>query len=180
MVNSKAKGSSFERGVCKRLSLWISHDKQEDALWRSSQSGGRSTTAFKKGKRFSDQAGDICSIHPIGRPLTDRFLIECKHIKTLKFSGLITNKGNLVEFWAKAKEQATQHKKMPMLIAKQNSQPVIVCLTKEGAEALAIKLKCILTVPRMNFYVFLFEDIIKWATRPGIIDVDSTERFAPK
>lgn len=173
--HGKRKGSAYERCIAKSLSLWISHDKQEDVYWRSSQSGGRSTTAFKKGKRFSDQAGDICSIHPIGRPLTDRFLLELKHYRNLNFTGLITNKGNLVEFWAKAKQQAAQHKKLPMLIAKQNSQPVIVCLTKEGAEALAIKLKCILTVPRINFYVFLFEDLLKWAARPGSIDVVDPE-----
>ncbi len=171
----KRKGSQFERHIAKTLSLWVSHGAQEDALWRSSQSGGRSTTAFKKGKRFSDQAGDICSIHPVGRPLTDRFLLELKHYRNLNFTGLITNRGNLVEFWDKAKKQASQHQKLPMLIAKQNSQPVIVCLTKEGSEVLAIKLKCILCVPRMNFYVYLFEDVLKWATRPGIRDVDSPE-----
>jgi len=166
----KSKGSSFERDISKRLSLWISHNTQEDVFWRSSQSGGRSTTAFKKGKRFADQAGDICSIHPVGRPLTDKFLLELKHYKDLNFTGLLTNKGNLVKFWEKAKEQAAQYKKMPMLIAKQNSQPILVCLSKEGAEALAIKLKCILCVPRMNFYIFTLDDVLKWATRPGVPD----------
>lgn len=29
-MNSKAKGASFERDVCKKLSLWVSDGKRED------------------------------------------------------------------------------------------------------------------------------------------------------
>jgi len=41
----KAKGASFERDICRRLSLWVSAGKQEDVFWRSAMSGGRSTVA---------------------------------------------------------------------------------------------------------------------------------------
>lgn len=168
MKNPKAKGSAFEREACKRLSLWLTNDKQEDCLWRSSQSGGRSTTAFKKGKRFADQAGDICAVSPLGHALTDKFMAECKTYRDLNFIGLLTGKGNLVKFWQKASEQAAFYNKWPMMIAKQNAQPVIVCLSKEGARELAIQLKCILCAPRLNLYIFLFDDFLKFAGRPGM------------
>ncbi len=167
----KSKGSQFERESCKRLSLWLTDNKQEDCLWRSSQSGGRSTTAFKKGKRFADQAGDICAVSPLGHVLTDKFMVECKAYKDLNFIGLLTGKGNLVKFWQKASEQAAQYKKWPMLIAKQNAQPVIVCLSKEGAHVLAIKLKCLLCVPKLNLYIFLFDDFLKHAAKPNVADL---------
>jgi hypothetical protein len=47
----KQKGSQFERDVCRELSLWVSHGKQEDVYWRSAMSGGRSTVAALKGAR---------------------------------------------------------------------------------------------------------------------------------
>lgn len=167
----KSKGSSFEREVCLRLSLWLTDNKHEDVLWRSAMSGGRSTVAFAKGKRFSDQAGDICAVNPLGHALTDRFLAECKFYADLNFIGLLTSKGNLVKFWQKASEQAAFYNKWPMMIAKQNAQPVIVCLSREGARELAIQLKCILCAPQLNLYIFLFDDFLKFAGRPGAYNV---------
>lgn len=177
--HGKRKGSQFERDISKALSLWISNGTQEDVFWRSSQSGGRSTTAFKKGKRFSDQAGDICSLHPVGRPLTEKFMLELKHYADLNFIGLLTGRGHLVKFWQKASEQATFYNKWPMMIAKQNAQPVIVCLSREGAKELAIKLKCILCAPRLNLYIFLFDDFLKFAARPGGVECQSLPKKTP-
>jgi len=163
----KSKGSAFERDVCVRLSLWTSYGQHEDVYWRSSMSGGRSTVAFAKGKRLATQAGDICAINPLGHAFTDKFLIECKNYKDLNFTGLLTEKGNLVKFWSKAKEQASQYKKLPLLIAKQNQLPAVVLLSREGAEELGMKLKTIVCAPRLNMYISSFADFLKWATRVG-------------
>src|ERR1035437_240331 len=75
---SKGKGSSFERVVCSKLSLWMSRGMRSDYFWRASMSGGRATLRFKKGLIVRSQHGDIAAVQPEGDPLTRRFFIECK------------------------------------------------------------------------------------------------------
>lgn len=80
-MNSKNKGSSFEREVCKTLSLWWTQDNNEQydsVFWRTSNSGGRHTVRKKKGKETKNQAGDICAVDPIGNPLIDAITWEIK------------------------------------------------------------------------------------------------------
>lgn len=162
----KQKGASFERRVCVSLSLWISYDQLEDLFWRSSMSGGRSTVAFSKGKRLAAQAGDISSIHPMGNAFINKFLVECKAYKDLNFVGLISGKGHLAGFWAEARTQAARYQKLPLMIAKQNQQPIIVCLSREGLDVLNVKMKCVLTAPRLNLFMIPFDVFLKNATRP--------------
>lgn len=73
-----AKGASFEREICKRLSLWWTYDHTDDVFWRSSQSGGRATMRARKGKRTAGSYGDITALDPIGEPLLRMFTIELK------------------------------------------------------------------------------------------------------
>jgi hypothetical protein len=165
MVNGKQKGSAFERRVCVDLSLWLSQGKQEDLLWRSSMSGGRSTVAARKGKRLATQCGDISAIHPTGSKLTDKFLIECKAYRDLNFAGLLLKRGKLAEFWLATRKQAVQYKKHPMLIAKQNQQPIIVCVSREGQQELGLAAHWM--IPSMGLRVVLFEQFLKTARRPA-------------
>ena len=160
----KFKGASFEREVCTSLSLWMSVGKNEDLYWRSAMSGGRSTVASRKGKRLAAQAGDISCIHASGSPLTDAFLIECKSYRDLNFVGLLKRTGKLAQFWLETRKQALHYKKLPMLIAKQNQQPIIVCLSREGQNLL--KLNFHLWVPSMGLRVMLFDNFLKTAVRP--------------
>jgi hypothetical protein len=88
---------------------------------------------------------------------------------------LLTGKGNLVKFWAIAKEQAAKYKKLPVLIAKQNMQPAFVLLSKEGADAFNIKLKCLLCCPQLNLYLFLLDDFLNKATRPSTSNVVNSD-----
>jgi hypothetical protein len=119
----KAKGSAYERLICKRLSLWVSGGKREDVFWRSAMSGGRATV---KGKTVR-QAGDITAVAPEGHPLTDVFYIECKHVKKLDLeSFLFKNKGLLAGFWKDAVKQADRHDKEAVIIARQNGWPDLV------------------------------------------------------
>lgn len=123
----KAKGAGFERDICKALSLWITQGKNEDCFWRSAMSGGRATVGKRKGKDLARQAGDITATSPEGHLLTDYWYVECKFVKKLDYHlALITGEGALARFWKEAAQQATAHKKMPMLIAKQNMQKTIV------------------------------------------------------
>ena len=125
---SKAKGSGFERRVCKALSLWVTAGQREDCFWRSAMSGGRATVA--KGK--VRQAGDICAVAPEGHVLSDDYFIECKNYRNLGISQfLVSDKGPLVKFWKVACREAKKYGRRPMLIAKQNGLPVLV-IVKTG------------------------------------------------
>ncbi len=73
-----AKGSSFEREICDRLSLWWCGDPDRRVFWRSSGSGATASVRARKGKRTADHHGDICAIDPCGKPLTDLLVIETK------------------------------------------------------------------------------------------------------
>lgn len=123
----KAKGASFERDVCKKLSLWITQGKREDCFWRSAMSGGRATVGRRKGADHQRQAGDITATSPEGHVLTDKWYIECKNVKDLAITAALFNGiGALAKFWLEAVEQATHFKRMPMIIAKQNMQKTVV------------------------------------------------------
>jgi hypothetical protein len=161
----KKKGASFERSVCKQLSLWMSHGLREDLYWRSAMSGGRATVAASKGTRLAAQAGDITAIDPAGEPLTRQFLIECKHYKNLHFSGLLNNTGELSKFWIKHLKDAYHYGKLAMLIARQNSYPAIICVDETGVRHFGQKVDCVLTAPGLNFYAFLLNDFLANAIR---------------
>ena len=123
----KAKGSAFERQVCKALSLWVSHGKNEDLFWRSAMSGGRATVSKKKGKLLNRQAGDISAVAPEGHALTDLFYVECKFVKKLGVSTFLFKRtGLLNQFWNVAHREARQHGRAAMLIAKENKGGVLV------------------------------------------------------
>jgi hypothetical protein len=156
---SKAKGSSFERKICIALSLWVSHGKHKDLFWRSAMSGGRSTVAHHCGEHVR-QAGDICSVSPEGHSLTDRWYIECKHLKSLRLETfLLQGKGPLKKFWKTACRQAQQYDREPMLIAKQNNGPILVVTL---CCALAHEQPFIDPKIRMeHFDITLFDDLMK-------------------
>ena len=162
----KQKGAAQERVVCVALSLWLTNGKQEDVLWRSAISGGRSTVAHAKGKRMAAQAGDISCIHPAGHTFISKFMVEVKAYANLDYVGLLSNRGHLVDFWNEAKMQAKRYDKFPLLIAKQNRQPTVACLTLAGIEALQLPKYSIIIAPKMNLRIVLFEDFLKCAIPP--------------
>jgi hypothetical protein len=82
MSNGAVKGASFERAVCKQLSLWWTHGERDDVFWRTSQSGGRATQRAKVGKSTSGSYGDITSLDPSGIPLLRTFTFELKRGKS--------------------------------------------------------------------------------------------------
>jgi len=162
----KQKGASFEREVCRELSLWISHGKQEDVFWRSAMSGGRSTVAALKGKRLAAQSGDISCIHPTGAAFASRFFIECKSYANLNFLGLLTGKGHLIEFWGEALVQATAYSKLPLLIAKQNHMLPMACLCNIGARELRLEKRALMIAPQRSLNIIPLHEFLKYAARP--------------
>lgn len=73
-----AKGGSYEREVCKTLSLWWSDNKDDDLFWRTSGSGARATVRGRKGKTTRNHCGDICNTDSVGEPLIKVITFELK------------------------------------------------------------------------------------------------------
>jgi len=76
--NSKNKGGTFERAVCKELSLWWTSGERDDVFTRSSISGGRATVRAKQNKTTANSAGDIAYLDDIGKPFISQFTVEVK------------------------------------------------------------------------------------------------------
>ena len=76
--SKSGKGSTYEREMCRTLSLWWSDQERDDLFWRSSNSGGRATSRSRRGKATYGQHGDVAAVDPIGAPLTNAFTIEIK------------------------------------------------------------------------------------------------------
>lgn len=73
-----AKGGSYEREVCRELSLWFSGGHSDDWFWRASQSGGRATVRARKGKTTTGHCGDIAATCQEGERLTRLITFEVK------------------------------------------------------------------------------------------------------
>jgi len=93
-----AKGSNFEREVCKQLSLWWSKDKRDDIFWRTAGSGAMAKTRSKSNRKTFGQYGDIQATDPIGQPLIDLVSIELKRgYSKSTFADLIDRPKNAAE-----------------------------------------------------------------------------------
>lgn len=161
---SKSKGAAFERDVAVGLSRWISNGEREDLLWRSSQSGGRATTARKSNKELKTCAGDLSAIHPLGQPFLDRFYTELKFYRDLQYCSILTDTGHLVKFWKSTVTEANSYKRHPMLIAKQNRMPTVIFMQFSGLKALSLSsYQAVLIAPKLSAYGFLFDDFIRLA-----------------
>lgn len=137
---SSAKGASYERSVCNRLSMWVSEFTREDVFWRSAMSGGRATLRAKQGRSttFTAQSGDICATHQLGHLLLSKFVVECKCWKDIEAGRLVFGrKGKVPMFWQQVCTEADRDNRWPMLIVKQNRQPELVCVPRDGYRWLA-------------------------------------------
>lgn len=93
-MSRSGKGSSFERLICKRLSMWLTKGTRDDIFWRSSQSGGRATFRAQKGKTTFGSYGDIAAVDPLGLPLLKVFTIELKRGKSHGHPEDLVDRGN--------------------------------------------------------------------------------------
>jgi hypothetical protein len=158
MVNSKQKGGSFERKICKQLSLWITDGKRDDVFWRSAMSGGRATVHGKKNR----QAADICAVQVEGNQFADDFIVEVKHYAELEFFGMLQGTGKLYRFWEIVKGLAVSREKFPMLICKQNYLPEFVLLSKAVLPRLGlIEKDCCGSFPRYGVYIIHLSTMMK-------------------
>lgn len=155
----KSKGSSFERLICTRLSLWVTNGQRNDIFWRSATSGGRATMRSRKGEKVTVQFGDICAVDPLGHPFLERWYLECKAYRDLRLASFIlSGTGPLRNFWDRAKQEAKSYRREPMLICKQNQFPVFVILPRRHDILDSVRLTAVL--PSHNCTVVLFDDIV--------------------
>jgi len=129
MTSGKAKGSEYERTICKQLSKWISEGARDDCYWRSQSSGARFTQRKKKGTDTEGQCGDITSTSDIGKILIEKCNIECKFYKDLQIWSLIlsNSKGGMISFWDQTVRDAESSSRLPIMLCKQNFKPTLFC-----------------------------------------------------
>lgn len=130
-MNSKAKGSEFERKISKQLSKWLTNGERDDTIWRSRSSGAYATNRMKKGIKSKGNAGDLTSTSEESKRFLELFTIECKNYKKLDLYNLIEKKGQIIDWWDKLKkETAEQDGKFSLLIFKESRKP-IMCLSQQ-------------------------------------------------
>lgn len=116
----KGKGSSFERLIAEKLSLWLSNGAMRDIIWRSESSGARFTCSNGK----TGTAGDLMAKHPLAFEFCAEFVCECKHWADLNLLTFLNCKGELYDAFTKVKREANG--KSFLLICRQNNRPITV------------------------------------------------------
>lgn len=122
------KGGENERKVAKFLTKWLTGKPKPYMFWRQDASGGLATVHIEN----IHMTGDICSIHPDSKWVTDIFSIECKTgYKTTSFwQHFLPVKFNIEEFWKQTLEDAEKSNKEPMLIYRKKGRKWIVGINK--------------------------------------------------
>lgn len=106
------KGSTFERDIARKLSLWWTDGDRDDVFWRTSQSGGRASVRAKKGQKTHGSYGDIAAVDPIGEPLIQTVTIELKRgYKKWSFLDIMDKSPKAAlqtfeKFWKQVKEDS--------------------------------------------------------------------------
>ncbi len=121
---SNAKGSAFERLVCRKLTEWITGSPTPEIFWRSATSGAKATQDRKAGRK-SNMGGDIVAVAPEGQQFINRYSIECKDRKTYgKLESIAEGWGPLLKWWVQCANDAKQTERLPLMIYKAKGTPL--------------------------------------------------------
>ena len=183
-INSKNKGSAFERAIAKQLSLWWTHGERSDIFYRSASSGARATNAHRNGGAIANAEGDIVYSDAIGKPFTDFFCIELKTgygdwsvMDLLESNQKVTQ---FEKFWEQVSESALHCKAFPLLIYRKDRKNIIVGFDfeawrqiynhKEASQALVDAPHIDLNIPYRlgRVYLYKLEDFLE-AMKPEYI-----------
>lgn len=160
------KGSSFEREIAKKLSLWITGGKQGDCLWRTPSSGGRATVAYRKGEEVR-QAGDLCAMTPEAYQFCADLFLELKHLKKCSLTQSLSGKGDLVRIWVKLVKQSKDHLRFPVLILRQNRKPTLFITGATVARMLSARTRGTIRNPVLDMHILFFDEVIKSSVPRG-------------
>lgn len=114
-INSRDKGSKFERKVAKMLSEVYGCE-----FHRTPLSGGLHW------REANGVSGDIVPPEDISFP----YNIECKNVETdWDFDKIISGTSKFWEFWEQASRDAKENKKIPLLIFKKNRKDIHIAMS---------------------------------------------------
>jgi len=176
-----AKGSAYERKICRELSLWWTKGKRDDIFYRTAGSGGRATKRAKQNLTTANSAGDVGILDPIGKPFLDKVMIEIKRgytkgneAKQIRTLSIIDNPKNqkeplLIKWWNKAlKEAYLDNNKEVMIIFKRDRKNACAMLSFNMMNMIKYynnifyeKHLLIMTKPK-PFCIILLDDFFKW------------------
>jgi len=186
------KGSSFERTICKELSLWFTHGERDDVFWRTAGSGARATTRSKQGKSTANSCGDIGALDDIGKKLMDISVWELKkgytgkkpseRVSILSFvDGLLNQKDPILEQWITKikKERAVHERKLWFVVFQRDRKKPVICMSKKSFEYINARSKHKWTWPpfgptasvytnTLNIRFMQFYDFLTWCKPEAI------------
>jgi len=136
-----AKGARWEREVGKSLSLWLTAGERPDIFSRNVLSGGAFTVATKAGKTSSRMPGDLMAANPLAFAFLSRYMVECKHLKSLSLEYFILDAGRsspLMRIIDLSRSQARVAGVEFFIVAKQNQRdPCAIVSVPTGRKLLA-------------------------------------------
>lgn len=134
----KAKGSGWERDICRFLTKWVSGQEKPYIFWRTPGSG-----SFVTNNVSTDASGDIISILPEGRFFTDIISCEAKigydEIDLFKHFKDVKN-NTLESFWCQCIRDANKSNKYGMLVYKKSGYKPMVGVDDRLINELHMKL----------------------------------------
>jgi hypothetical protein len=124
------KGSSFERVISRALTKWITGKEKPEIFWRAASSGAKATVEMRSGI-LSNMSGDITAIGTEGSWFCSDIFVECKSYRHIGIESFLFQKGELFCFWIKTCRQASDQKKIPLMIIKENRKKIFVMINRE-------------------------------------------------
>ena len=175
------KGSSFEREICKTLSLWWTDGSRDDVFWRTAGSGGRATNRARTGKSTAGAEGDLTATDPIGAVLLRLCCFELKRgYNKVNPLDVIERRSNskpciLEDFWQQAVTSCMQsNAHFPVVIFKRDQKRTSIVCDRFMLLALASYLgpdrspKIQIRIGTYNAVIMRFEDWINYITPDSI------------
>lgn len=156
-MNPKRKGSSFERKICRLLSLWWSNGINPNIFWRSSSSGARATQ-----RSLQVHRGDITNIEGEGVEFITTFVIECKSYKEIDFLKTVDVPfSGWYKWWQQSEKDAIASFRRPLLIMHRNNHGTYIVIHTDILKKIS---KIPPTIPVISFCdltLMSFTDFLK-------------------
>lgn len=178
------KGSSFEREICKSLSLWWTDGKRDDIFWRTAGSGGRATNRARMGRSTAGAEGDLTATDPIGAPLLRLCCFELKRgYNKVNPLDVIERRDNskpciLEDFWQQAHNSTLQgNAQFPVVIFKRDQKRTSIMCARPMLLALAGYLgpdrspKIQVRIGTHNAVIMRFEDWLEYITPHSVLSL---------
>lgn len=161
----KSKGNNFEREIARKISLWLSENKDKDLIWRSKSSGGSFTKGYVKETQYGDLAiqKHTGKYVRVAKQFINTFCIEIKFWKKLDLSK-ISETNDIWKWWVQCENNCLNIKVNPILIAKGNNKPILVFLKNLKIVDLLISKDIyfyIIYGRNISLVVFNFSDLLK-------------------